>query len=291
MNHLLIYKSAGLRAALIIYCVFLFCLESNCQINSKGKLFIIGGGERSPDLILKLIKIAKLNKADHIAVLPMASAEPDSSFYFIKTQLEKVCNNVIANLNFTPDKINDQQWLDSLKHSKLIFITGGDQGRFMKLVLRTPVHHAITEAYKRGSTIAGTSAGAALMSKQMITGNQLLADTTYTETFNKLRNNNIEITEGLGLLDSVIIDQHFIVRSRYNRLLSALAKFPKYLCIGIDESTAIIVDQNKVTVTGTGQMVTLCCPKIASTKKPNSLIKFRDAKLSVYTSGDSFKIK
>ena len=93
------------------------------------------------------------------------------------------------------------------------------------------------------------------------------------------------------MLDSVIIDQHFIVRSRYNRLLSALAKFPDHICIGIDESTAIIVDKNTVMVTGEGQVVKLCCPKALPTKKSNSLIKFHDALLSIYTAGDSFKLK
>jgi cyanophycinase len=152
------------------------------------------------------------------------------------------------------------------------------------------VHHAIDVAYKSGSTVAGTSAGAAVMSKDMITGNQLLGDTSYAETFDKLWNNNIELTEGLGLLSSVIIDQHFVARSRYNRLLSALAKFPNYTCIGIDESTAIIVNQNKVMVVGDGQVVKLCCPKNLL-KKPTSLIKLHDARLSIYTSGDSFELK
>ena len=221
----------------------------------------------------------------------MASIEPDSSYYNIKTELEKFCNNTIANLNFTPDKITDQYWLDSLKHAKLIFITGGDQSRFMKLVRNSLIHKAIWVAYKNGSTVAGTSAGAAVMSKQMITGNQLLGDTTYSETFNRLWNNNIELTEGLGLLGSVIIDQHFIARSRYNRLLSALAKFPDYTCIGIDESTAIIVDKKKVTVIGEGQAIKLCCPKNFPVRKTNSLIKFQNAQLSIYTSGDSFELR
>jgi len=280
-----------LRPLLFIY-LLVFCFESNSQINAgaKGKLFIIGGGNLSPALILKMTETANLNKKDHIVILPMATEEPDSAYYYIKIQLEKACSNTIANLNFTADKINNKQWLDSIKHAKLIFIPGGDQSRFMKLVLKSPVHNAINVAYKNGSTIAGTSAGAAVMSKQMITGNQL-SDTSYSETFDKLQDNNIEFSEGLGLLRSVIIDQHFIVRSRYNRLLSALAKFPDYICVGIDESAAIIVDQNKVTVTGEGQVVKLCCAKRLSVKKSNSLIKFEDALLSIYISGDSFEIK
>ena len=124
----------------------------------------------------------------------------------------------------------------------------------------------------------------------MITGNQL-SDTNYSETFDKLWNNNIEFSEGLGLLESVIIDQHFITRSRYNRLLSALATFPDYICVGIDESAAVIVYRNKITVTGEGQVIKLCCPKNLPVKRLNTLIKFQDALLSIYTSGDTFKLK
>ena len=249
----------------------------------------MGGGNRSPALILKMIETASLEKKDYIVVLPMATQEPDSAYFFIKMQLEKACSNIVANLNFTANKINDHQWLDSLKRAKLIFITGGDQGRFMKVVLKSPVQKAISDAYKNGATIAGTSAGAAVMSKQMITGNQLLGDTAYKETFSKLWSGNIEISEGLGLIDSVIIDQHFIARSRYNRLLSALAKFPGYICIGIDEGTAVIINGHKATVAGDGQVITLCCPKTVA--KSNKLLKLHDARLSIYTPGDSFKIK
>ena len=285
----------SLKSILILNFIFLYShlvqAQTKLQSSSKGKLFLIGGGNRSSALILKLIETARLNKKDHIAILPMASAKPDSSFYYIKIQLEKACGNTIANLNFTIDKINDQQWIDSLKNAKLIFIAGGDQSRFMRLVLKSPIYNAIHYAYKRGSVIAGSSAGAALMSKYMITGNQLLGDTAYLETFGKLWNNNIEFTEGLGLLDSVIIDQHFIVRSRYNRLISSLAKFPNYICLGIDESTAIIVHHKKVTVAGEGQVIKLCCPKNLETKKPEPFIKFQNAQLSIYTPGDSFMIK
>src|SRR6476659_4713664 len=118
----------------------------------------------------------------------------------------------------------------------------------MNVVLNTPIQAAIQKAYHDGATVAGTSAGAAMMSYYMLTGNQLLGDTTYESTFPKLWNNNIEIKEGLGLLDSAIIDQHFIARSRYNRMLTAIAKYPTLPCIGIDEGTAIIVHGNNVKV-------------------------------------------
>src|SRR5258706_2725537 len=225
--------------------LFLICLPPLLCFYSfsqpKGNLFMIGGGNRSSQLIQTLIFTAKLSDKDYIVVLTMATQEPDTAFYYIKIQLEKACRNTIANFNFTKKDTSNTKWIDSLQHAKLIFITGGDQSRFMNIVLHNPIQQAILKAYNNGATVAGTSAGAALMSSHMITGNHLLGDTTYHETFTELRNDNIEIKDGLGLLTSAIIDQHFIVRSRYNRLLSALAKYPNLSCIGIDEATAIIV--------------------------------------------------
>ena len=156
----------------------------------------------------------------------------------------------------------------------------------MKIVLKTPIYKAIYDAYDNGATIAGTSAGAAVMSQYMITGNAL-TDTIYHSTFPKVHDKNIEIKEGLGLLRSAIIDQHFIVRSRYNRLLSALAKYPSYSCIGIDEATAIIVRGHTVKVSGEGQVIVMRRPvqlKITS----NGLIKLKDIEFSIYTAGDEF---
>ena len=160
----------------------------------------------------------------------------------------------------------------------------------MKAVLHTPVYGALHDAFVHGATIGGTSAGAAVMPEQMMTGNQLKGDKTYHETFDKIIAGNIEFQQGLGLVDSVVIDQHFIVRSRNNRLISALAKYPSYTCIGINEATAIIIHGKKVEVTGQGQVEVMSDPsglKITD----NGLIKFSGMRFSVYTAGDMFEIK
>ncbi|MDN3654818.1 cyanophycinase [Ferruginibacter paludis] len=253
-----------------------------------GKLFIIGGGNRSPQLMKKMLATAALGPKDYVVVLPMSASEPDTSFYYFKEDFQPVCNAPVANLNFTSDKVNDKNWLDSVKHARLIFITGGDQERFMAVVLNTPVYHAIHAAFNNGSTIAGTSAGAAVMCEKMITGKEL-TDTIYNATFKKIHANNIHIAKGLGLLNNAVIDQHFIVRSRYNRLLSAMASLPSYACIGIDEATAIIVEGNRITVTGESQVVLMQKPRGLQIT-PSGLIKMKSLQLSIYTTGDVFFI-
>lgn len=280
-----------IKLFLLIFIGSFFMLPgfSQGKTQPEGNLFIIGGGNRSDSLMLDLLKTAQLKDKDYIVVLPMSGAEPDTSFFYFKDQVATLCRNTIANLNFTKENSNNKTWLDSLKKAKLIFITGGDQSRFMSVVLNTPIYTAIHEAYQNGATISGTSAGAAVMSKYMITGNQLLGDTTYSATFDRLWKDNIEFTQGLGLLDSIIIDQHFIVRSRYNRLLSALYAFPAFTCIGIDESTAIIFHKNKITVAGKGQVIVFS--NMENRKDVRDMIKFSDIHLGIFTAGDSFEVR
>lgn len=259
------------------------------QNTTKGNLFIIGGGDRSDALMQQMLNTANLKPKDYIIVLPMSSEAPDAGFEFLTTQLKKMTNHQMRNFNFSKHDVNDKKWIDSLAGAKLIYILGGDQSRFMKVVIGTPVYTAIHKAYNNGATIAGTSAGAAVMSKYMITGTQLL-DTVYKETFNKLWDKNIEFAEGLGLLQHTIIDQHFLKRNRYNRLVSALAAHPDLICVGIDESTAIIVHGDKATVAGESQVVRMANPKnLQKTKK--GLLKFNQAEFGVFTAGDVILIK
>ena len=257
--------------------------------SSEGKLFIIGGGERSDALIKKLVETAGLATNDYIIVLPMASVQPDTGFYYISRQIGKHTPALIRNFDFRQPEIPLQQWADSVAGAKLIYILGGDQNSFMKSVLNTPVYDAIHKAYKNGATIAGTSAGAAVMSRYMITGQQL-KDSVYKETFNKLLTDNIEFAEGLGLLQQTIIDQHFIRRSRYNRILSALSSRPGFMGIGIDEGTAIIVSGNKARVAGDSQVLRFKHSGRAG-RSAGELVNLKNIRLDIYVEGEVFKLK
>ncbi|MDI5899494.1 cyanophycinase [Flavobacterium yafengii] len=220
----------------------------------------------------------------------MSSEEPDSAYIYFKKQFEKLTSNPIIMLNFDKTTATNKVLNDSLQNAKLIFISGGDQSRFMNVVKNTPIYTAIHQAYENGSTIAGTSAGAAVMCEHMITGNQKL-ETKYTETFNNIRYDNLETTTGLGLVKNVIIDQHFLKRSRYNRLLSALVEFPTHIGIGIDESTALIVRDKEIEIVGESEVIVVKKPKgIAKSKKEN-LVSIKSLEMAVYNEGQKFKIQ
>lgn len=267
--------------------VFVFVLSSG--YGQKGSLFIIGGGERTPELMVELIKTANPSMNDYIVILTMATSVPEESYESTRSQLAKICNNKITNFNFNKAQANDQKvWIDSVRNAKLIYIVGGDQNKFMDVVRGSALYDAMHLAYKNGATISGTSAGAAVMSQIMITGEE--KDKKNKDTFKEIRSDNVVTAQGMGFIDKAIIDQHFIKRSRYNRLLSVLADHPEKMVIGIDESTAIVVTGKKVNVVGESQVVVISKPKKLRILDKGK-VAFKNARLSLFTAGDQFKLK
>ena len=270
--------------------LFLLCFNLIHAQKTNGKLFIIGGGQRSDIFMMQLINLAALQKKDYIVILPMSSEEPDSAYIYFKKQVGKLTPHPIVMLNFNKNTAYSKVLTDSLSKAKLIYVSGGDQTRFMNIVQKTPIYTAIHDAYKSGGTIAGTSAGAAVMCEHMITGNQKL-ESKYTETFDNIRFDNLETATGLGLIKNVIIDQHFLKRSRYNRLLSALVEFPSYTGIGIDESTAVIVRNKEIEIAGTSEVIVFKKPKGIIKSKKGNTVSIRSIEMGVFTEGQKFKIQ
>lgn len=271
------------------YLFFLVFLAFNFTFsqNSKGKLFIIGGGSRPDFLVDRMIKEAGLKSGETVAIFPHASEEQDSSFYYAKQQFEKR-NLKALDCAFKKDEKLSPSKLDSLKTAKLIYIGGGDQVRFMEIINSNPeVKNLLKSAYQNGKMIAGTSAGAAVMSEVMITGNQLKYN-DYENTFDNIEIKNVETKQGLGFIKTAVIDQHFVVRSRYNRLLSLIIENPTYKGIGIDEGTAILVKNGAAEVVGRAQVIVFKNPK-QSKKLNGDKLGAQGITLDIYLNGEKFK--
>ena len=273
-----------MRNLLIILSCF-FVLPN--AIQAQGKLFIIGGGKRPPALIQALLTESGVGETGTIAILPMASSEPDTSaFYASKQFLELgISNKAISVCNFKKGEY-PQSTLELVQKANLIYLTGGDQNRLMEVVLDSPLYEILHDAYQKGATIAGTSAGAAVMSEKMITGNEY-KHPEYTGYFRTIEAENLEIKEGIGFLKDAIIDQHFVYRMRMNRLITVALEYPHLTCFGIDESTAVVIQGHQVKIVGEGQVVVLSNPGRKQNIK-KGLLGGEGLRLSVYLPGDIF---
>lgn len=258
--------------------------------NNKGKLFIIGGGERSLDMVKRIVQESGLDKGGYAVVLPMSSEEPDSAVFYTKIQFTALGINDVYGVFCTKSQANDPAKVDSIAHAKLIYISGGDQSRFMDVVAGSEVEKAIHKAYKNGAMVAGTSAGAAVMSAVMITGNSRKS-TQYSATFNTIEADNIETRPGLGMLRQAIVDQHFVKRSRHNRLISAIIEYPLLKGIGIDESTAILVKGKDAEVVGISQVLVYRNPKRSKKSVKSGKLGAKGLLLDIYVPGDHFSVE
>lgn len=270
----------------IVLLFVLFLSNTMIKAQSKGKLFIIGGGTRSAELMQSLLNTAALRSTDYIVILPMSTGEPEESVALLTKQIAPFSKAKIAAFNFTKEQADTKKsWIDSVRNAGLIYVTGGDQNKFMNVVRGTKLYDVLHEAFASGATIAGTSAGAAIMSEVMITGDQR----DEAKSIQTVSKDNVVTSSGMGFLKSAIIDQHFIFRSRYNRLISTLLDNPSKTLIGIDEGTAVIVKGCEVQVVGDSQVVLMSNPKNIKVNNRNK-VSFSDAKISLFTQGEVFKL-
>jgi cyanophycinase len=277
------------KVVLVILIFFSITYSSSAQVKNHGKLIIIGGGSRPDALVERIIKESGLRTGGYCVILPMSSEDPDSSVYYASQQFLKKGITKLYGFNFKKDQPVKTSWIDSIRTANLIYITGGDQARFMSIVAGTEIESAIHDAYKKGCVISGTSAGAAVMSKLMITGNEL-KHKEYSATFQTIEPDNIEIRQGLGLLTTAIIDQHFLIRSRHNRLITAVIEHHEMTCIGIDEATAILVNGKDAEVLGDSQVLVFKNPAKSKVLK-NEKLGARKISLDVYLPGEKFTIQ
>ncbi len=141
----------------------------------------------------------------------------------------------------------------------------------------------IQTRHRKGLPIGGTSAGAAVMSQEMITDTPKVA---------VLLPGNTPLGEGLGLTPRLIVDQHFIARGRLARLLGAVLDHPDLLGVGIDEGTAIVIRGSRFEVLGRGSVIVIDARNATNRSlKTGQLQTAADLRLHVFRSGDFFEWK
>ncbi|GMA19811.1 cyanophycinase [Arsenicicoccus piscis] len=219
---------------------------------TRRSLFIIGGAEDKlgeASVLRRFIELAGGTDA-RIVVIPTASSFADEAVEVYGSVFRRLgaasVDSVDVASRIEADREDPSSGAAVVDRASGVFLTGGNQLKLAQLVVGTALGRAITRAHDRGAVVAGTSAGASIMSTFMIS----LGEEGITP-----RQRSSQLTSGLGLLPEVIVDQHFAQRTRYGRLLSLVAGSPNLLGLGIDEDTAAeVTDGRLVTVLGTGSV-------------------------------------
>ena len=223
----------------------------------KGKLISVGGNEdKGTDIeknfqpkdylnffefgILKrLLKELRNDKESRIEVITSASMIPEEvgENYIDAFAKLGAINIGVMHIKKREDCLN-QDYIDRIKNCDGVMFTGGNQLRLSMIFGGTEILNTLHERYlNEDFVIAGTSAGAMAMSNTMI---------YQGSSSEALLKGEVKITSGLGLIDGVIIDTHFVQRGRIGRLFQAVVGNPKVLGIGLGEDTGLLITNNSM---------------------------------------------
>lgn len=213
---------------------------------NRGFIVPIGGAEekyRDPAILREFVERCGGKKA-RIAIIPTASRLEETGRKYVEL-FEELGVREATNLPFkTRQDCDRDDWLKVLRSADGVFLTGGNQLKLSTTLGGTKVGRTLRERNAAGMHIAGTSAGAAYLSEHMI---------AYGDEGSSPRADMVQMAPGLGLTNTVLVDQHFRQRDRLGRLLTALAYNPFAIGVGLDEDTAaFITPEDTLEVVGTG---------------------------------------
>lgn len=269
----------------------------------KGKLLIIGGaedkGDDPPDIVEQkkeftryeiLSELLPDSKNKKIEIITTGSEVQNQ----VKKTYQKVFNKMgYSNIGFIPIKerigARKKDYLARVEEAGAIFFTGGDQFRLSTILGGTAIVDIIKRRYLEDDDfiIAGTSAGAMVMSSVMITSGGLSEALIYR---------NLTTSSGLGILSSCIIDTHFIKRGRFGRLAHAIIMNPEQLGIGLGEDTALIIKNgSEAECRGSGMVVIIDGRNIHQTNitevEEGEAVYVENLKVHLLVKGCQFSIK
>lgn len=239
------------------------------QMNIQGKLIIIGGAVdkgsfTETDLdknatnnlnffetgILKRILVeSKHKELSRIEIITTASKIPkEIGPEYVKAFNSLGATNVDVLYIERREQAMDPEVLDRLRAADVVMLTGGDQLRLTSILGGTPFHDILLDKYRNEEFIyAGTSAGAAAASNNMI---------YQGSSSEALLKGEVKITSGLGFIDNVVIDTHFVQRGRIGRLFQSVVGNPKVLGIGLGEDTGLLITHNnRMEAIGSGLVI------------------------------------
>jgi cyanophycinase len=255
----------------------------------KGCLIIIGGHEdRDPKGDRAILReVARHVRGGKLVLATVASHRPEGYFEEYQKAFADLDIGELVELYVEErSRAGDREKLGVLDDAAGIFFSGGDQLRITSQIGDTGIEAKVRAIYDRGGVVAGTSAGASVMSETM------LVKGSSKETH---RIGDLHMAPGMGLIRDVIIDQHFAERGRFGRLIGAVAHNPRILGLGIDEDTAAMVEGDCFKVIGSGAVYVVDGTDVTYSNladaRMDCALSMHDVRVHVLSDGDEFDLR
>jgi cyanophycinase len=254
---------------------------------TSGTLFIVGGGTQPLTLVQDFVRRAGGDTA-RIVVFAMASTVGEKSGEESAVRF-RTMGAQARNVWITREQANTDSVARLLDGATAVWFGGGDQNRLTAVLRGTVTERAIRARFDQGAVIGGTSAGAAVLSTPMITGDELGQRRDTTEAWTRVSRGSVAVDSGFGYLTTAIVDQHFLRRKRHNRLMSLVLAQPPHLGVGIDEGTALIVEPSGLwRVEGASSVLIVDAREAQRTSDSATVMGASGARMHLLPAGSTF---
>jgi cyanophycinase len=261
----------------------------------RGSLLIVGGGPLPDSILSRFVELAGGAGAARIVVLPMASSDPSAGLE-ISEDFRRLGASA-ERLSLSRSQADTDAAAQRIARATGIWFGGGDQSKLAAALLGTRVEAEVRERYRTGAVVGGTSAGAAVMSSLMLTGEERRPEGDHPppkdseDASMTIVRDDVVTAEGFGLLPGAIVDQHFVRRRRNNRLLSVVLEHPDLVGVGIDESTAVEVGPDGPWKVLGKSVVVVIDARRARVTPPGTALGAVDVRLQILPAGSSFDLR
>ena len=257
----------------------------------KGYLFIVGGGDRDEPLMRRYVDLARRDGPAKIVIFTMASSVPLETGPGLVAEFKGYGVEDVAYYHLTREEAMDPASVKILDGVTGVWFSGGDQAKQTAVLLDTPLHKKMLQLYVDGCLLGGTSAGAAVMSEFMITGDERRTENK-EGTWEVIWADDVLHSRGFGFVKDAVIDQHFVTRRRHNRLIAVVLQYPALVGVGIEESTAVLVrPDGKYEVLGEGQVIVYDARQATTAKSPDGRLGGHDLRMHVLLAGDIYGLE
>lgn len=239
-------------------------------------------------ILKKIIDESKHKNDSVIEILATASQIPQIVGPEYKKAFEYLGAKNVNILDITTrEQANSDAIVARINCADVVMFTGGDQLRLTSILGGTRFHEALLHKYENEDFLyAGTSAGAAAASENMI---------YQGSSHEALLKGEIKTTQGLGFIEDVIIDTHFVQRGRIGRLFQSVVNNPRTLGIGLGEDTGLFIYNDVMTTIGSGLVIIVDGRFIKDTNLTNielgQPISIDNLVVHVMSMNDSFDLK
>lgn len=219
------------------------------KVPTRGAVVAIGGAEDKTSRADILRRVLVLSEAEPpvVGIITTASSIPDAVFEEYLGVFTAIGAAEVLDIRIRDRQDSaDERFVDMIRRSDVIFISGGDQMRLTNILGASAALATIRARHELGVTIAGTSAGAACQSQTMVYGGP---------ANDSLRKGAVKMAAGFGLVEGVVMDTHFLERGRFSRLMEVGATNPEYLGVGLGEDAAVLFDGDLIRAFGPGHVI------------------------------------